>query len=67
MRFSAYFIQIADALAEKGCSLDEVAGAAQEVVDSIGMRYKTNVYYVYDISKYMYSLSLCVLDIESLS
>ena len=33
----SFYLQIAGAMAEKGCSLDEVAATAQEVADSIGM------------------------------
>ena len=56
------FIHVAGALAEKGCSLDEVAGAAQELADSIGMIYLI-IYNVHcDCLAYMYIIVMVSVD-----
>ena len=52
------FIHVAGALAEKGCSLDEVAGAAQELADSIGMIYLIIHNVHCDCLAYMYIIVL---------
>ena len=56
------FIHVAGALAEKGCSLDEVAGAAQELADSIGMIYLIIHNVHCDCLAYMYIIVMVSVD-----
>ena len=56
------FIHVAGALAEKGCSLDEVAGATQELADSIGMIYLIIHNVHCDCLAYMYIIVMVSVD-----